>query len=376
MIYLDNNATTQPDRNMLNAASEEAFQIFGNPSSLHSSGRDARDSIENSRRKVAEALNANPSEIIFTSGGTEANSIALADVSKKYIKVISAVEHSSVYKADPTFIIPVNKDGLLNLNKLEYHLKSFRPCLVSIMSVNNETGVILDPAHELFELKKKYGFLLHVDAVQGFGKIPIDLKTMPIDMLSISAHKIHGLKGAGALYINKELEKYPEPLFVGGSHEFGYRPGTENHIGIFSLGYMADKITKDEFYAQRMKNIKGKRDFFETALSDISIINGHKEHRAENTTNLYFPDIKDLDLFLELLSEGGLLASGKSACTSGLSSPSRALSEMFGEGAPQLEGSVRFSLSVNTTDEQLDKAVIIIRDTIQECKKIEELTNE
>lgn len=362
---------------MLNSAKEVVCQSYGNPSSLHFAGQEAKETIEWSREEVAAALGASSSEIIFTSGGTEANTLAYLDILGKFVKITTAVEHSSISKCFSDFVLPVSAKGFPDFNMLEDLLKTFdRPSLVSVMMANNETGVISDPENILLELKDKYNFVLHVDAVQGFGKLPIDINSMPIDLLSISAHKVHGLKGAGALFIRKDLEDYPQPLFVGGSHERNYRPGTENQIGIYSLGYMANKMHLDSFYKERTVDIKQKRDSFESKLADISELNGDQTHRTCNTSNLYFPDITDLDLFLELLSENGVAASGKSACTSGMPAPSRVLKAMFGEGSPRLDGSVRFSLSVNTSDEELSDAVSIIRDTVEQCVQLQEFKNE
>lgn len=376
MIYLDNNATTKPNNNMLHSVCNAVGSYYGNPSSLHECGQQSRNLIEEARQQVASYIGAKPTEIIFTSGGTEANNIALADVESRYIKIISAVEHSSVSKRPRVLKVGVDSEGLLDLDKLERMVKNFTsPCLVSVMMANNETGVILDPYGELLKLKNRYGFLLHVDAVQGFGKLPIDLSSQGIDMLTISAHKAHGLKGVGALYVKSDLQNisYPNPLLVGGSHESGYRPGTENLLGVLSLGYMAHKLHTDDNYGGLCADIKRKRDWFEEQLSDVSEVNGSRQHRIHNTSNLYFPDIDDLTLFLEVLSQNGVCASGQSACSSGLAEPSRVLTEMYGASSPKLHGSVRFSLSVETTDEELQEAVDIIRDVVDTCKQVKEI---
>lgn len=374
MIYLDNNATTRPNADMLNAAREVVYTSFGNPSSLHLAGLEARDTIEWSREQIACALGAEPSEIIFTSGGTEANTLAYGDPQNDFsIHISTTVEHSSIAKCNSQFVLSVDQNGFPDFNKLESYLKTFSSTvLVSVMMANNETGVILDPEGTLFNLKQKYDFKLHVDAVQGFGKLPIDLQTMPIDLLSISGHKVHGLKGAGALYVRSNLDAYPKPIFFGGSHERNYRPGTENQIGIYSLGYIAYKLQTDLSYKERNLSIRDKRDAFEHCLSDISEVNGSTTHRISNTSNLYFPQIIDLDLFLELLSENGVYASGKSACASGMPAPSKVIAAMYGKNSPRLEGSVRFSLSVETTDEHISDAVFIIRNTIDQCVKLQE----
>lgn len=366
MIYLDNNATTKPDTNMLNAVTSEVRDHFGNPSSLHCAGQNSKDLVEEARESVANALGAKPGEIIFTSGGTEANNLAF---NVTYYRSCSAIEHSSVYE-NASEIIPVTETGQIDIEALEEHLERHKlfsgTVLVSVMMVNNETGTFLDPENKLFEFKDKYDFVLHVDAVQAFGKTPISLKDTPIDMLSISAHKCHGLKGAGALFISDKLKKQPASLFKGGPHERSFRPGTENQIGILSLGYMSNKISNDEFYKKRLAKIGERRDSFEKALSNVSEVNG--TNRICNTSNLYFPSLPDdsLELFLELLSESGVCASGKSACASGMPTPSRVLQSMFGKDSPRVDKSVRFSLSVNTTDHEIDHAVQIIKDCLKQ----------
>lgn len=364
----------------MKSALQMVDQNYGNPSSLHAAGEDAKDLLRDCREKVAKAINAKPSEIVFTSGGTESNSLVLNNLrleSKGLVKIISQVEHSSVFNCKPDFTIPVTKECLLEVDKLEDIVQKFNPALVSVMLANNETGTILDPHGELYKLKEKYKFILHVDAVQAFGKIEIDVKKTPVDFLSLSAHKIHGLKGAGALYISSDLdEKFlPEPLFIGGSHERGLRPGTENQLGIWSLAYMANKIHNDSSYKSEIKNLSKLRDRLEDLLSDLTEVNGSKEHRVGNTSNMYFHSLggtkeTHLDLFLQLLSESGVCVSGKSACASGMPAPSRVLSKMFGEDSLRLHNSIRVSLSVDTTEKEISRAAQIIRECHEECRKM------
>jgi len=367
MIYLDNNATTRPNKNMLNAVMSEVYDHFGNPSSLHCAGQVSKDLIEEARESVAQALGAKPGEVVFTSGGTEANNLALNIDAHK---VGSSIEHSSVFN-NLSETIPVCTAGQIDIdyvrNLLERQQKTSAQTILSVMMVNNETGSILDPDNKLLKLKNQFDFTLHVDAVQAFGKMSIDVRGVPIDMLSISAHKCHGLKGAGALYINSKMKREPLKLFNGGPHERGWRPGTENQIGILSLGYMSDKIVNDSFYKERLKKIKDKRDYFESSLSDISEVNGGGS-RIDNTSSLYFPSLPDnsLELFLELLSETGVCASGKSACASGMPAPSRVLQMMFGTDSPRVDKSIRFSLSVDTTDNEITKAAQVIRDCLRQ----------
>jgi cysteine desulfurase len=210
--------------------------------------------------------------------------------------------------------------------------------------------------------------------VQGFGKLKIDLLKSDIDLLSISGHKVGALAGIGALFISRFVEarlfgekSLFKPLFLGGTHERGFRPGTPNLIGAFSLGYVAHKYQNDEFFKKRLAETEIRRNRFEQILSDVATPNGNVESRISNTSNLYFPSLKcDLDLFLEKLSANGVCASGKSACSSGLPAPSRVLSKMFGESAPQVLKSARFSLSVDTTDSEIEIAAQVIKKCLEE----------
>jgi cysteine desulfurase len=355
---------------MLNSAVGAVSNFFGNPSSAHWYGLHAKTSLNEHRDQVAKALGVESNTIIFTSGGTEANNLALS--SPEHTIITSAIEHSSVHGVSPWYYLDVLEDGSLDLSRAEKMLKQITSkAIVSVMLANNETGVILDPTNQLLEWKRKYGFTLHVDAVQGFGKM-IDYQIPEeVDMLSISAHKIHGLKGSGALYVKNGTEL--QRLFkAGGSHEFGLRPGTENDIGIYSLGFMSEKITTDQWYRKRIEKISILRDELENYLSDISEVNG-TSMRVGNTTNLWFPAVTDTGLFIECLSEAGVAASGGSACASGMPEPSRVLSAMFGKDSPRPLGSVRFSLSVNTTQQEILLAKSKIRAAHEAYKEMKDV---
>lgn len=376
MIYLDNNSTTKPDSNMIEALSIELENSYGNPSSLHKAGNDARDSIEYARSQIAQLLNVKPKTLIFTSGGTEANNLALGSNSQKTNYVLcSVVEHDSAFGFGNQHI-GIDRNGILDLDMLEKSIAHFqdknRPgseLIVSIMMVNNDTGVLLDPNKEIAKLKAKYAFTYHVDAVQAFGKLDFRIPE-EIDLLTISAHKAHGLKGCGVLYVKDYNRTIPRLFLHGGAHEFGVRPGTENFAGIFSLGYMAEKINKNAFYKTRISNIEKNRNLLEKELQGLGSANGCKSIRVGNTSNIYFEDIKDNYLFLELLSKNGLYASVGSACSSGLLIQSKTISAMFGKDSDVAKGSVRFSLSVNTTEQEIYKSVEIIKESIEEYRRI------
>lgn len=362
MIYLDNNATTRPDFAVMIEASNETYESFGNPSSWHEPGYDAKDLLETARCSVAQSLNAKPSEIIFTSGGTEANNLALS-YNKKYVGFAgSEIEHSSVDKI-LTKKFKVLPEGFVDLVEVEDFVKKHknpRSLVISVMLANNETGVVLDPDGALAHWKDKYGFVLHIDAVQGLGKFKIDVGNLNVDLLTVSAHKVYGPKGVGALYIRKESGNKPNPIFAGGAHEWGFRPGTENIFGIVAFGKVCDK------YCDELLTDSTVRDYFESELVDIARVNGSEQHRVYNTSNLFFPAIKDLDAFLERLSMNGVAASGKSACSSGMPAPSRVITKMYNK--ERAEASVRFSFAHNSTKEEAAKAVVIIKEIMNEVE--------
>jgi len=377
MIYLDNNATTVPDMQAISYAADRIINNFGNPSSLHKYGRDARNDLESSRENIARVMGCKSHEIYFTSGGTEANSLAL---SQGDVVLAGKTEHSSVYNHPGAHYIEVNKDGTVDLNNLEDILRansntpsSPQNRIVSLMLANNETGVITDPTFEAYDLCKKYKWLLHVDAVAGFGKpgVPWQVKEIKADMISISGHKVHGPKGIGVLFIKNEIEEL-RPLFSGGNHERGVRPGTENMFGILALGYICQNNLSNKEYINKLNNVSKLREHLENSLSKISQVNGSISNRVGNTTNLYFPELNgDVELFTHLLSHKGVCISGKSACNSGLPTPSRVLKAMFGDQSERLGASVRFSLSTDTTMEDIDSAVNIIEETLGEIRELQ-----
>lgn len=360
MIYLDNSSTTLPDLSMINAVMEEARIYYGNPSSPHFLGQISKDFLGQSREQVASLLGAQPHQIIFTSGGTEANALALHD------KTVwaSEIEHKSVLKFATT-TLKVTAQGFLNIDALEQLLiNTSKPICISVMLANNETGIKLDPFNKLLILKQKYNFLLHIDATQAVGKVPIDVDILGADLLTLSGHKFHAFKGIGALYFrNHDLVKPLNNINAeyNSAHEFGLRPGTENYLGIASLGHMAQKLLVDKFYLNRIAQIGVLRNELEQKLSDIVEINGDLQHRLPHISSLSIIGINDIELFIEALSEAGVCVSGQSACSSGLSLPSYTLAAMFGADSPRLKNTLRVSLSVNTTAKEIDEACKIIR---------------
>jgi cysteine desulfurase len=257
-------------------------------------------------------------------------------------KIVSGCEHSSILNAGD-IRIPIHPTGELDFTFLESQLKSaISTTLVSVMMANHETGVILDPDNRLADLKKKYSFVLHVDAVQAYGKMPISLSTQDhIDFLTVSAHKVHGLKGVGALYVNGRNSPIA-PIFVGGSQERGMRPGTPNMLGIVHFGLVAQELSR------WIDNpiVKSLRDTFEESVADIAMVNGKDAPRIGTVSNITLKDtnfttIDELQLFLEGLSNKGLCVSGTSACSTGFGEPSRTLLSMYGTEHYNLFNSIR-----------------------------------
>ena len=335
--------------------------IYGNPSSAHEMGAKIKTVLDAARYGVAQSLGCSSEEVLFTSGGTESNNIALRGVYNPHIDgalglVISAAEHSSVtYTAealagdDQVRLIPLTASGDLDLEWLE-RLITDDTALVSVMLANNETGVVF-PVKAVVEVAHKHGALVHCDAVQAYGKIPIDVRELGVDLLSISGHKVHALPGVGALYVRKGVLMHP--LTTGGGQEFGLRAGTENYVGIASLGTVANEITR------RKGNMEpGLRDAFETGIRkripDIEI-NGSGVTRIPNTSSVTFKGIHSMSM-LTALSEQGVYASAGSACSTGSAKPSRTLAAM-GLSDEAALSTVRFSFSHMST--MADVAVAI-----------------
>jgi cysteine desulfurase len=360
-IYLDNNATTRVTDEVIEAMLPYFGSLYGNPSSMHTFGGQIYRKIEDARKSVAELINAEPEEVIFTSCGTESDNTAImstvqVNAQKKHI-VTTKVEHPAVLNFcktlarsgyDITFL-PVNKPGQINLQELEAAITD-NTALVSIMYANNETGVIF-PIEKIAGIVKSKGTLFHTDAVQAVGKIPVDVKKIPIDMLSISGHKIHAPKGIGVLYVRKGTRF--SPYLIGGHQERGRRAGTENVASIIGLG-KACELAKKHMHEENTK-IRTLRDRLENELLKScpdARINGDRENRLPNTVNISF-DYVEGEAILLRLNEDNICASSGSACTSGSLEPSHVLRAM---GVPftAIHGSVRFSLSRYNKDEEIN----------------------
>ncbi len=364
MIYLDNAATTKPCAQATDALLKAA-RCFGNPSSLHGVGLEAEKLVEESRKTVASRLGVSSSDILFTSGGTEANNTAVfgAAYAKKRLGervVTSKIEHPSVLEAfrrlekegfDVRYI-GVNSDGIIKLDELEKELDE-KTTLVSVMHVNNETGVI-QPLAEIKRLieKKAPRAVFHSDCVQSFGKIDVNAKKIGADMITVSAHKIRGFKGTGALYVSDM--RMIRPLLCGGEQQREMRPGTENVAGILAFGAAVKECGGDAARFTRLRELMKARL---SSISDMKI-NGSDEFNSGSILNVSFAGIK-AEVLLHALEARGVYVSSGSACSSHKPQPSHVLTAM-GLGRADIEGAVRISFDETTTEEETEAAAKII----------------
>ena len=359
-VYLDWNATT-PLRPEARAAMTAAWDLLGNPSSVHAEGRHARRLIEDARSAVAGAIGALPRNVIFTSGGTEANALALVPglrtVSGQSVQrlVVSAIEHASVlaggrFTAEAIGTVGVTKSGVVDLDHLRKLLDQGSPALVSVMSANNETGAV-QPVAEVAEIVHAAGSLLHVDAIQAFGKIPLDIKVIGADMVTLSAHKTGGPKGVGALVLGDGLTGL-EPLWRGGGQELGRRAGTENVAGIAGFG-AAVKVAM-EARERDSARLEGLRSRLENRLLQTPgvMVFSAGSPRVTNTTLFTAPGLKAETAVIGFDLEGIAVSSG-SACSSGKVQPSHVL-EAMGFGPKLAQGAVRLSLGWSTQEADID----------------------
>ena len=364
-IYLDNNATTPIHPEVLDEMLPYLKDEFGNPSSIHWAGRNTRRGVDDAREKTAKLLNCDASEIIFTSCGSEGNNLAIKGVAESKIDkwnhiITTKVEHPAVLSTckylqktgfDVTYL-DVDGKGMLDLDQLK---KAITPktILITIMFANNETGVIF-PIEEIGKIAKEHNIPFHSDAVQGVGKVPIDVKATNIDLLTLSGHKLYAPKGVGALYAKRGVRLVP--LIHGGHQERNRRGGTENVAGIVALGKASEIAQRD--MPEEIKHIAALRDRLEKGLMEkISHVrlNGHPTKRTPNTVNLSFEYAEGESLLLNLDMKG-IAASSGSACTSGTLEPSHVLVAM-GVPLEASHSSVRFSLGRGNTVEDIDYVI-------------------
>jgi cysteine desulfurase len=377
MIYFDNNATTQVDPEVLQQMLPFLQDQYGNPSSVYSFGKRAAKAVNIAREQIADLLRCEPSEIVFTSCGTESDNSAiqsalLIDPDRKHL-VTSRVEHSAVVKHAEALArrgyevtwLDVDSEGLIDLDELERAIRD-DTAIVSLMWANNETGVLF-PIEEAAEICRSKETVFHTDAVQAIGKIDIDLRRIPINFLSLSGHKLHAPKGVGALYMNRKTRF--NPYIIGGGQENKKRGGTENTASIVGLG----KAAEIAYAALRDENtrVKALRDRFEQgvlgAVPSVQV-NGHRSRRLPNTSNLAIEGI-DSEGMLMLLDQKGLCCSAGSACTAGSLEPSHVLRAM-GYSTDRARGSLRFSFGRFNSEAEIDQALRIIPNAVEKLRSM------
>lgn len=380
-VYMDNAATTKLSPDVLNAMMPYLTDIYGNASSVHAFGREAREGVEHARNQVAAAINASPDEIFFTAGGTESDNMAIKGVAHKYAKkgkhiITTAIEHHAVLHTcealekegyEVTYL-PVDEDGLISVEQVRAAMRD-DTLIVTVMFANNEVGTI-EPIAEIGALCRERNVLFHTDAVQAVCHIPIDVRAMNIDLMSISAHKFHGPKGIGALYCRKGIVL--EPVIVGGAQERKRRAGTENVAGIVGLGAAIERAHKN--MAADMARVSALRDkLISGILKNIPHVklNGHPTQRLPQNVNFSIRYIEGESILL-MLDINGIAASSGSACTSGSLDPSHVLLAM---GIPHeiAHGSLRLTLSDMTTDEEVDYVLETLTKTVKRLRDMSPL---
>ena len=386
-IYLDHAATTPVDPDVVAAMMPCFERDFGNASSIHSFGQDARHLVEDAREHVAALMNAGTEEVIFTAGGTESDNMALkgiAALNRDRVRdhpegphiITSTIEHPAILRTcewleTRGFVVrylPVDNQGMIDVGSLEDAIAP-GTFLVSIMFANNEIGTI-EPVKQLGALCREQGVLFHTDAVQACGKVPVDVRSMNIDLLSLSSHKLHGPKGIGALYLREGVEL--EPIAHGGGHERGLRSSTENVPGIIGLAKAAElaKARMDEDMARLMSM----RDHLISGVLDTvpaSYLNGHPTKRLPHNAHFRFDAVEGESLVLALDHEGIASSSG-SACSSKKSGPSHVLTAIGLDGI-QAQGTLRLTLGRGNTDEDVDKTIEAVPRVVAKLRELSPL---
>ena len=378
-IYLDNNATTKTDEEVVKAMMPYLLENYGNPSSIYKIGRENRKAIEESREKIAQILNCQPNEIYFTSGGTESDNTAIRGIAYSYKNkgnhiITSKIEHPAVLETCKQLekegfeisYVGVNENGIVNLEEL---IKAIKPTttLITIMFANNEIGTI-QPIEEIGKIAKEYNIIFHTDSVQAIGSIEIDVKKLNIDSLSLSAHKFYGPKGIGVLYVKKGIQF--SKFLNGGHQERNKRAGTENVAGIVGLAKAMELAYRD--LEKHNKKIKELRDYYvEEIKNNIPYIkiNGDMEKRLPGNSNISFRFIEGESLLLNLDLKG-ICASSGSACTSGSLDPSHVLLAI---GLPHeiAHGSLRISIGKYNTKEEID---YVIKNLVEIVRRLREMS--
>jgi len=381
MIYIDHSATSPVDPEVFEAMKPYFTDSFGNASTLYSLGREGKKAMESAREEVASIIGAETKEIIFTSGGTESDNIAILGAAYKLKKkgnhiITSDIEHPAVdetcrYLEKNGFTVtylPVYEDGIVKVKDLEDAITD-KTILITIMHANNEIGTI-QPITEIGRIAHENNIYFHTDAVQTVGKIPVNVKELNVDMLSLSAHKLYGPKGIGALYLRQGVRI--EPIMHGGGHEKGIRPGTENVPGIVGLG-KACSIAKENLQmdAQKLTSLREMLIDNVLAENEDSYLNGHRTKRLPNNANFRFTGIEGESLILHLDAKGIATSTG-SACSSIKLEPSHVLMAI-GLKEVEAHGSLRISLGHENTEEDIEYTITAIKEVVEKLRKMSPL---
>jgi cysteine desulfurase len=376
LIYLDNAASTQIHEEVLNSMLPFLKEQYGNPSSIHRYGRLTRKAIHKARKQIASLINADPAEILITSGGTESNNTALVGISSQFPSsqiITSSIEHDAILEPCKKLsqngfhvdYLPVDNFGMIDTSDLE-NIISEKTCLVSVMFGNNEVGTI-QPITKIAKICHKNKVLFHTDAVQAVGKLPIDVKELGVDLLSISSHKLHGPKGIGALYIKDGVKI--DPIILGGGQEFRLRSGTENVASIVGFGQACEiaqnNLSENISFIKKLQTLLIKK-----VLDQIpeTTFNGHSESRLSNNIHFTFLGVNGEDLIIKL-DEYGIAASTGSACSVNSQKASHVLQSM-GFSLEQITGSLRLTIGIFNTENEINETVDILKKTVEELRAV------
>ena len=380
-VYFDYNATTPVTAEVADAVSVAMRDQFGNASSVHHFGQQAKAAVDDARSAVARLIGADPSELVFTSGGTESDNFAIRGVAEaleptgRRHLIASAIEHEAVlntFKALArrgwkTTLLPVDQSGVASPDRLRELIGTANDvALVSVMHANNEIGTV-QPIAELARIAHEHGALIHTDAVQSVGKIPVDVRALGVDLLSLSAHKFNGPKGVGAIWIKRGTRM--QPLMTGGKHERSRRAGTENVPGIAGMGVAAQQAVAK--LASEAVRVSALRDRLEGGILRAvtgTVVNGLRSARVPNTTNISFDRVEAESLLIALDLEGIAVSTG-SACSSGTLEPSHVLRAM-GFPAHRTQNSLRFSLGLYSTDAEVDRVIEVLPRLVEKLRTL------
>lgn len=378
-VYFDYNATTPPSPEVVDRVASATRDVFGNASSVHHFGQQAKAALDDARSAVASLIKADPSEVVFTAGGTESDNFAIrgaadaAEASGRRHLVASAIEHEAVLntlkalakKGWRTTLVPVDQSGVVSPDRVREAM-SDDTVLVSVMHANNEIGTI-QPIAEIAAIAHERGALMHTDAVQTAGKIAIDVRALGIDLLSLSAHKFNGPKGAGVLYIKRGTRM--QPILTGGKHERNRRAGTENTPAIAGMGVAAlQAARKLEAEAVRLTPLRDRLEAGILAAVSGTVVNAGASPRVPNTTNISFERVEAESLLIALDLEGIAVSTG-SACSSGTLEPSHVLKAM-GFPAHRTQNSLRFSLGLFSTEEEVERVIAALPRLVEKLRSL------